>query len=125
MSRPPNLAAAARRACQGWPRLSRPPAGLGLDWPEHGGILDRIGTGGARHIIAKFKPVVLGEFHAGGDSNSGDKALVGAIAATRRRSAKIASGSKLWTVKQTFLTAKHLFSTRPIFHVFCSVLALC
>jgi hypothetical protein len=40
-----NSAAAARRACQGWPRLSRPPAGLGLDWPEHGGILDRNGAG--------------------------------------------------------------------------------
>src|SRR6266849_2132143 len=67
-SRPPNLTAAARRACQGWPRLSRPPAGLGLDWPEHGGILDRIGAGGARHIIGKFKPVAFGEIHAAGDS---------------------------------------------------------
>ena len=26
--------------------LSRPPEGLGLDWPEHGGILDRIGAAG-------------------------------------------------------------------------------
>jgi hypothetical protein len=43
-SRPLNPAAVARRACQGWPRLSRPPEGLGLDWPEHGGILDRIGA---------------------------------------------------------------------------------
>jgi hypothetical protein len=33
----------------------RPPAGLGLDWPEHGGILDRIGAGGACHIIAKLR----------------------------------------------------------------------
>jgi hypothetical protein len=40
------LSAAARRACQGWPRLSRPPEGLGLDWPEHGGILNRIGAAG-------------------------------------------------------------------------------
>jgi hypothetical protein len=40
---------------------------------------------------------------------------------------------QLWTVEQTFRTAKHLFSTRPIFHkldetirghVFCSFLAL-
>jgi transposase len=40
---------------------------------------------------------------------------------------------RLWTVEQTFRTAKHLFSTRPIFHkldetirghVFCSFLAL-
>ena len=40
---------------------------------------------------------------------------------------------KLWTVEQTFHTAKRLFSTRPIFHkydetirghVFCSFLAL-
>ena len=40
---------------------------------------------------------------------------------------------QLWTVEQTFQTAKHLFSTRPIFHkldetvrghMFCSFLAL-
>src|SRR6476469_7361396 len=40
---------------------------------------------------------------------------------------------QLWTVEQTFRTAKHLFTTRPIFHkldetirghVFCSFLAL-
>jgi ABC transporter substrate binding protein len=47
---------------------SRPPAGLGLDWPEHGGILDRIGAGGAHHIVGKFKPLVLGEIHAAGDT---------------------------------------------------------
>ena len=45
-SRPLSLSAAARRACQGWPRLSRPPEGLGLDWPEHGGMLERLGAGG-------------------------------------------------------------------------------
>jgi transposase len=41
--------------------------------------------------------------------------------------------NQLWTVEQTFRTAKHLFATRPIFHkldetirghVFCSFLAL-
>jgi hypothetical protein len=41
-SRPQNLAAAARRGCQGWPP-SRPSAGLGLDGHEHGGTLDRSG----------------------------------------------------------------------------------
>src|SRR5215813_11289660 len=46
-SRPPNLAAAARRACQGWPRLRGHPLGLGLDWPEHGGKLD---WSGCRHL---------------------------------------------------------------------------
>jgi predicted metal-dependent hydrolase len=46
-ARPPNLPAVARRACQGWPRLRGHPKGLGLDWAEHGGILDRIGAGGA------------------------------------------------------------------------------
>src|SRR5271155_2354028 len=66
-SRPPNLGAAARRACQGWPRLRGHPQGLGLDWPEHGGILDRIGAGGAHHIIGKFIPFGLGEIHAAGD----------------------------------------------------------
>jgi hypothetical protein len=40
----------------------------GLDWPEHGGILNRIGAGGAHHIIGKFKPLVLGEIHAAGDT---------------------------------------------------------
>ena len=48
-SRPPNLAAAAHRACQGWPRLWRPPEGLGLDGAEHGGILDRTGAGGCQN----------------------------------------------------------------------------
>jgi hypothetical protein len=59
------------RRAQGLSRLaasSRPPAGLGLDWTEHGGILDRIGAGGARHIIGKFKPLVLGEIHGAGDN---------------------------------------------------------
>jgi hypothetical protein len=35
--------------------------------PSTGGILDRIGAGGAHHIIGKFKPMVLGEIHAAGD----------------------------------------------------------
>jgi hypothetical protein len=30
---------AARRACQGWPRLRGHPKGLGPDWPEHDGTL--------------------------------------------------------------------------------------
>jgi hypothetical protein len=41
----PTANSRSRRA-QGLSRLaasSRPPAGLGLDWPEHGGILNRIG----------------------------------------------------------------------------------
>ena len=66
----PTAKSRSRRA-QGLSRLaasSRPPAGLGLDWPEHGGILDRIGAGGAHHIIGKFKPLVLGEIHAAGDT---------------------------------------------------------
>src|SRR5580704_17689181 len=66
----PTANSRSRRA-QGLSRLaasSRPPAGLGLDWPEHGGILDRIGAGGAHHIIGKFKPLVLGEIHAAGDT---------------------------------------------------------
>src|SRR5271163_2798111 len=39
------------RRAQGLSRLaasSRPPEGLGLDWPEHGGMLERIGAGGRR-----------------------------------------------------------------------------
>src|SRR5580698_1448040 len=42
----PTANSRSRRA-QGLSRLaasSRPPAGLGLDWPEHGGILNRIGA---------------------------------------------------------------------------------
>jgi hypothetical protein len=41
----PTAKSHSRRA-QGLSRLaasSRPPEGLGLDWPEHGGMLDRIG----------------------------------------------------------------------------------
>src|SRR6516164_5626742 len=37
------------RRAQGLSRLaasSRPPEGPGLDWPEHGGTLDRLGAGG-------------------------------------------------------------------------------
>src|SRR5580700_10199962 len=67
----PTANSRSRRA-QGLSRLaasSRPPAGLGLDWPEHGGILNRIGAGGAHHIIGKFKPLVLGEIHAAGDTS--------------------------------------------------------
>ena len=49
------------------------------------------------------------------------------------RSRRMLCYKQLWTVEQTFRTAKHLFSTRPIFHkldetirghVFCSFLAL-
>src|SRR5450755_1172357 len=68
----PTAKSRSRRA-QGLSRLaasSRPPAGLGLDWPEHGGILNRIGAGGAHHIIGKFKPLVLGEIHAAGDTGT-------------------------------------------------------
>jgi len=42
--------AAAHRTCQGWPRLPRTPKGLGLDRPEHAGMLDRIGYGGRRYL---------------------------------------------------------------------------
>jgi len=66
----PTAKSRSRRA-QGLSRLaasSRPPEGLGLDWPEHGGTLVRIGAGGACHIIVKFKPVVLDGIHAGGDT---------------------------------------------------------
>jgi hypothetical protein len=66
-SRPPDLAAAARRACQGWPRLRGHPQGLGLDWPEHGGML--IGSGlQALATSDKFKPLVLGQIQAAGDN---------------------------------------------------------
>ena len=36
---PPQCQAAARRSCQGWSPLRRPPAGLGLDSSEHGGTI--------------------------------------------------------------------------------------
>ena len=61
------------RCAEGLSRLaasSRPPAGLGLDWPEHSGTLDRIGAGGAHHVIGNFKPVVLSEIHAAGDKGA-------------------------------------------------------
>jgi hypothetical protein len=44
----PTAKSHSRRA-QGLSRLaasSRPPEGPGLDWPEHGGTLDRLGAGG-------------------------------------------------------------------------------
>jgi hypothetical protein len=45
-SRPPNLAAAARRACQGWPRLRGHPKGLALIGPSTVACL--IGWAGGR-----------------------------------------------------------------------------
>src|SRR5262249_17391427 len=69
-SRPPNLAAAARRACQGWPRLRGHPQGLGLDWPERGGML--IGSGlQALATSGKFKPVALGQIRTAGNKRPG------------------------------------------------------
>ena len=61
----PTAKSRGRRA-QGLSRLaapSRPPAGLGLDWSEHGGMLDRIGAAGDPRPIRKFKPVILSEIH--------------------------------------------------------------
>src|ERR1700683_5099226 len=75
----PTASSRSRRA-QGLSRVaasSRPPAGLGLDWHEHGGILNRIGAGGAHHIIGKFKPLVLGEIHAAGDTTHPVKSMDG------------------------------------------------
>ncbi len=37
-----HFTAAARRGSQGWPRFARPPQRLGLDRPEHGGMIDRL-----------------------------------------------------------------------------------
>src|SRR5215470_7941584 len=42
LSRPTQRVGAARRGCQGWPLL-RPPAGVGLDSPEHGATLRQVG----------------------------------------------------------------------------------
>ena len=38
------------------PPVWNPPARLGLERPEHGGILDRLGAGGIHDSIGKFKP---------------------------------------------------------------------
>jgi hypothetical protein len=40
--------AVARRSCQGWPPLRRPPAGLGVDSSEHGCTVERSRAGSAR-----------------------------------------------------------------------------
>jgi hypothetical protein len=109
-SRPLNLAAVARRACQGWPRLSRPPEGLGLDWPEHGGILDRIGLQAL--ALAKFNPVVLTQIHAAGNTPMVN-AHYGArhtadflpFAACSRASRKIAMADNIATVIATVLVS--------------------
>jgi hypothetical protein len=62
----PTAKSGSRRA-QGLSRLaapSRPPEGLGLDWPEHGGILKRIGLEAAAicastaHVGHSRPPVV-------------------------------------------------------------------
>jgi hypothetical protein len=74
----PTANSRSRRA-QGLSRLaasSRPPAGRGLDWPEHGGILNRIGAGGAHHIIGKFKLLAAVRF----DTFFGDGQAKGGLA---------------------------------------------
>src|SRR5271156_6193227 len=84
----PTANSRSRRA-QGLSRLaasSRPAAGLGLDWPEHGGILDRLGAGGAHHIIGKFKPLVLGEIHAAGNILDDERRGRQRYAGVKRRS---------------------------------------
>jgi hypothetical protein len=53
------LAAAARRACQGWPRLRGHPLGLGLDRPEHGGRLDWSGLAAAGIWTAAIQTVAV------------------------------------------------------------------
>src|SRR5262245_53016607 len=45
---PPQRQAVARRSCQGWSPLRRPPAGLGLDSSEHGGTIECSRAGSAR-----------------------------------------------------------------------------
>src|SRR5712671_6775529 len=65
-SRPPNLAAVARRACQGWPRLRGHPKGLALIGPSTAASL--IGSGlealatslgnSNRWLLVKFTPLV-------------------------------------------------------------------
>jgi hypothetical protein len=67
----PDRKSRSRRA-EGLSRLtasSRPPAGLGLDWSEHGGKLERIGAKGARHIIENSNQW-LSEIHASGEHPS-------------------------------------------------------
>jgi hypothetical protein len=67
-SRPPNLAAAARRACQGWPRLRGHPKGSALIGPSTAAHWIGSGLECACHIIAKSKLVVLDGVRAGGDN---------------------------------------------------------
>src|SRR5260370_127530 len=49
-SRPPNRTAAAAQGLSRLAASSRPPEGLGLDWPEHGCTLDRIGAEGCGNL---------------------------------------------------------------------------
>ncbi len=66
-SRPLNLAVAVLRPVKAGRVFARPPEGLGLDWPEHGDRLDRIGTAGAGYIGVKFKPLALMRIQAAGN----------------------------------------------------------
>src|ERR1700674_3840993 len=56
----PTAKSRSRRA-QGLSRLaasSRPPEGLGLDWPEHDGTLDRLGLEAARTRTGMARTVI-------------------------------------------------------------------
>jgi hypothetical protein len=83
-SRPPNLAAAARRAYQGRPRLRSHPQGLGLDWPGHGGMLIESGLQ-ALDTLRKFKLVALLQIHTAGDIMRRDRHGRLAIRSLRRK----------------------------------------
>ena len=80
--------------------------------------------------VADQRLVALGELalQRGDDGSTIGGVLLGLLMVAADDVAK-----QLWTVEQTFRTAKHLLSTRPIFHkldetirghVFCSFLAL-
>jgi hypothetical protein len=74
---------------------SRPPEGLGLDWPEHDGTLDRLGLQAAanRHRhgadgdhtrLGKFKLPILGEVHTAGNMLDHSEYMLAVIAARGR-----------------------------------------
>jgi hypothetical protein len=99
------------RCAEGLSRLaasSRPPAGLGLDWPEHSGILDRIGAGGAHHVIGNFKPVVLDEIHAAADTPNSAKARAAFIS---EQAARIAARTGMSEQEASLVVARQCDGT--------------
>jgi hypothetical protein len=95
----------ARRACQGWSRFARPPAGLGLDWPEHGG---KIGwSGEERAGLSNSKPVVFADFYAAANNEKAPtKFWLSTLGANVTFTHLVRTAKLRWRIERDYLELK-------------------